>query len=123
MTESTVVLGALSFGTRVDEVASMDLLDQFEDLGGSWIDTANNYSFWLDPSGSGGQSETVIGRWLAARPGIRDRIRISTKAGRGSPGTRSYWRGSAARRPQSHRSSVSPHPSTSPRRWPPGTCG
>jgi aryl-alcohol dehydrogenase-like predicted oxidoreductase len=60
----------------------MDLLDQFVDLGGSWIDTANNYAFWLDPGGAGGQSEAVIGRWLAARPGMRDRIRISTKAGR-----------------------------------------
>jgi aryl-alcohol dehydrogenase-like predicted oxidoreductase len=81
MTESTVVLGALSFGTRVDEAASMDLLDQFVELGGTWIDTANNYSFWLDPSGAGGQSEAVIGRWLAERSGMRDRVRISTKAG------------------------------------------
>jgi aryl-alcohol dehydrogenase-like predicted oxidoreductase len=76
-----MVLGALSFGTRVDEAASMELLDQFVDLGGTWIDTANNYSFWIDPSGAGGQSETVIGRWLAKRPGMRERVRISTKAG------------------------------------------
>jgi aryl-alcohol dehydrogenase-like predicted oxidoreductase len=81
MTESTMVLGALSFGTRVDETDSMRLLDQFVDLGGTWIDTANNYSYWIDPSGTGGQSETVIGRWLAKRPGMRDRVRISTKAG------------------------------------------
>ena len=81
MTEPNVILGALSFGTRVDEAASMELLDQFVDLGGTWIDTANNYSFWLDPSGAGGQSETVIGRWLTKRPGMRDRVRISTKAG------------------------------------------
>jgi aryl-alcohol dehydrogenase-like predicted oxidoreductase len=67
------------FGTRVDEATSFELLDRFVDGGGVWIDTANAYSFWEDPSGVGGQSEEVIGRWLAARPGMRDRVRISTK--------------------------------------------
>ena len=66
---ASVILGALSFGTRVDEKTSFDLLDQFTDLGGRWIDTANNYAFWIDPSGLGGQSETVIGHWLRHRPG------------------------------------------------------
>jgi aryl-alcohol dehydrogenase-like predicted oxidoreductase len=74
-----VVLGAMGFGTRVDEVTSVALLDRFVDRGGTWIDTANCYAFWADPSGVGGQSEAVIGRWLAARPGMRDRVRISTK--------------------------------------------
>jgi aryl-alcohol dehydrogenase-like predicted oxidoreductase len=81
MTKSTVVLGALAFGTRIDEAASMALLDQFVDTGGVWIDTANCYSFWIDSSGVGGQSEAVIGRWLARRPGMRERVRISTKCG------------------------------------------
>jgi aryl-alcohol dehydrogenase-like predicted oxidoreductase len=74
-----VVLGAMYFGTRVDEATSFALLDTFVDGGGVWIDTANCYAFWADPSGLGGQSEEVIGRWLAARPGMRDRVRISTK--------------------------------------------
>jgi aryl-alcohol dehydrogenase-like predicted oxidoreductase len=78
---ASVILGALSFGTRVGEPASFDLLDQFTDLGGRWIDTANNYSFWIDPSGLGGQSETVIGHWLDRRPGARERVLISTKSG------------------------------------------
>ena len=78
---ASVILGALSFGTRIDEPASFDLLDQFTDLGGRWIDTANNYAFWIDPSGLGGQSETVIGHWLDQRPGARQRVRISTKSG------------------------------------------
>jgi aryl-alcohol dehydrogenase-like predicted oxidoreductase len=78
---ASVILGALSFGTRIDEAASFDLLDQFTDLGGRWIDTANNYSFWIDPSRLGGQSETVIGHWLDQRPGARDRVLISTKSG------------------------------------------
>jgi aryl-alcohol dehydrogenase-like predicted oxidoreductase len=76
---STLVLGTMFFGTRVDEATSMALLDRFVERGGVWIDTANCYSFWADPSGVGGQSETVIGRWLARNPGVRDRVRISTK--------------------------------------------
>src|SRR4029450_9462060 len=50
------------FGTRVDEPTSFDLLDRFVDGGGRWIDTANAYSFWADPSGVGGQREGGIGR-------------------------------------------------------------
>jgi aryl-alcohol dehydrogenase-like predicted oxidoreductase len=69
------------FGTVADERRSFELLDRFVDAGGVWIDTANCYSFWEDPSGFGGQSETVLGRWLASRPGVRDRVRISTKVG------------------------------------------
>jgi aryl-alcohol dehydrogenase-like predicted oxidoreductase len=76
-----LVLGAMWFGTRTDEDTSFELLDRFVDAGGVWIDTSNSYAFWVHPSGFGGQSETVIGRWLARRPGMRDRVRISTKVG------------------------------------------
>jgi aryl-alcohol dehydrogenase-like predicted oxidoreductase len=76
-----VILGALSFGTRIDEASSIRLLDEFVDLGGRWIDTSDNYSFWLDPDNRAGQSETVLGRWLQNRPGVRDQVRISTKVG------------------------------------------
>jgi len=69
------------FGTAQDERRSFEILDRFVDAGGVWIDTANCYAFWADPSGFGGQSETVLGRWLARRPGVRDRVRISTKVG------------------------------------------
>ena len=89
-----VVLGAMYFGTRVDAATSFDLLDRFVDGGGRWIDTANAYSFWADPSGVGGQSEEVIGRWLAARPGVRDRVRISTKV-RHQPTVAHRWPESA----------------------------
>ncbi|WP_143674410.1 aldo/keto reductase, partial [Streptomyces caniscabiei] len=44
-------------------------------------DTANCYAFWTDRSGRGGQSEEVIGSWLARRPGRRDQVCLSTKAG------------------------------------------
>ncbi|MGK5684121.1 aldo/keto reductase [Actinoplanes sp. URMC 104] len=76
-----IVLGAMLFGTRIGEAESFALLDRFVERGGRWIDTADNYAFWADPSGLGGQSEQVIGRWLASRPGMRDRVAISTKVG------------------------------------------
>ncbi|MEV5491056.1 aldo/keto reductase [Streptomyces bobili] len=80
MTEK-LALGAMLFGTVQDERRSFELLDRFVDAGGVWIDTANCYAFWADPTGFGGQSEILLGRWLARRPGVRDRIRISTKVG------------------------------------------
>lgn len=94
MTERGMVLGAMFFGTRVDEATSTALLDQYVDNGGTWIDTANCYAFWVDPSGVGGQSETVIGNWLARRPGVRERVRISTKV-RYQPTVPGQWPESA----------------------------
>ncbi|MGY1452103.1 aldo/keto reductase [Streptomyces sp. SS8] len=84
----------MDFGTRLDRGTSMALLDRFVERGGRWIDTANCYSFWIDPSGVGGQSETVIGEWLAARPGVRDRVLISTKV-RQQPTVPGKWPESA----------------------------
>ncbi|WP_454300913.1 aldo/keto reductase [Salana multivorans] len=55
------------------------MLDRYVELGGRWIDTSNNYAFWEHPSGRGGQSEALIGRWLAANPGVP--VRLSTKVG------------------------------------------
>ncbi|TDE97689.1 aldo/keto reductase [Occultella glacieicola] len=69
------------FGTTIDEPTAFDLLDAYVDAGGVWIDTADCYAFWADPSGYGGQSEELLGRWLKARPGVRDRVRIATKVG------------------------------------------
>lgn len=76
-----IALGAMLFGTRHDDAESFDLLDAYVDGGGVWIDTADCYAFWADDSGRGGQSEQVLGRWLAARPGMRERVRIATKVG------------------------------------------
>jgi aryl-alcohol dehydrogenase-like predicted oxidoreductase len=71
----------MMFGTSVDETTSFALLDRFVERGGIWIDTADCYSFWASDSGHGGDSERVLGRWLAARPGVRQRVRIATKLG------------------------------------------
>ncbi|WP_405665321.1 aldo/keto reductase [Streptomyces sp. NBC_01166] len=76
-----LILGAMLFGTAQDERRSFELLDHFVDAGGVWIDTADCYAFWADPAGFGGHSETLLGRWMARRPGVRDRVRISTKVG------------------------------------------
>jgi aryl-alcohol dehydrogenase-like predicted oxidoreductase len=81
MTDLNLALGAMHFGTRVDEATSFALLDRFVDAGGSIVDTADCYAFWADPSGAGGQSESVIGRWLARRPSRRESVYLSTKTG------------------------------------------
>jgi aryl-alcohol dehydrogenase-like predicted oxidoreductase len=78
---TNLALGAMEYGTRIDEQTSFRLLDEYVDAGGEWIDTANCYAFWQDPSGHGGQSEELLGRWLAQRPGVRDRIKLATKVG------------------------------------------
>lgn len=74
-----LVLGAMFFGTRTDEDTSFALLDRFVEAGGTAIDTANCYAFWVSESGAGGQSETVLGRWLQANPGVRETVQIATK--------------------------------------------
>ena len=76
-----LVLGTMYFGTRTDESTSYALLDRFVEAGGRVLDTANCYSFWSSPTGHGGQSEALIGRWLAANPGLRDELTIATKVG------------------------------------------
>lgn len=82
-----LVFGANVFGWTVDEAASFTLLDAFVDHGFDAIDTADVYSTWA-PGNVGGESETVIGRWLKARPWMRERVTIFTKVGfdMGGPG-------------------------------------
>ncbi|MFF0338915.1 aldo/keto reductase [Kribbella sp. NPDC004875] len=78
---TNLALGAMEYGSRIDEQTSFRLLDAYVDAGGEWIDTANCYAFWQHPSGHGGQSEELLGRWLAQRPGVRDRVKLATKVG------------------------------------------
>lgn len=75
-----VVFGGNVFGWTIDEKASFDVLDAFVDHGFNAIDTADCYSIWA-PGNKGGESETIIGNWLKARPGMRDRVKIFTKVG------------------------------------------
>ncbi|MCB0881568.1 MAG: aldo/keto reductase [Thermoleophilia bacterium] len=81
MSAPPLILGTMYFGTTVPEATARDILDAYADAGGRVLDTANCYAFWANPTGHGGQSEAVIGRWLADRPGMRDRVEIATKVG------------------------------------------
>ena len=80
---SALCLGCMFFGTRVDEETSMQLLDRYLAAGGSFLDTANNYAFWVE-GGGGGESEMLWGRWMRRR-GNRDQLFLATKVG-GMPG-------------------------------------
>lgn len=72
-------LGALPFGSLVDPETSFAILDRFVAAGGTFIDTSNNYSFWV-PGCTGGESETVLGDWLAQRDAY-EQVLIATKLG------------------------------------------
>src|SRR5580704_2241851 len=80
-----LALGGNVFGWTADEATSFRLLDAFVDLGFNLIDTADVYSFWI-PGHVGGESETVIGRWLAQGGGRREKVVIATKLGMEMPG-------------------------------------
>ncbi len=80
-----LVLGGNVFGFTADENTSFAILDRFYEHGGRMIDTAQGYSVWV-PGHVGGESETVIGKWLTSR-GVRAEMRIATKTGMfGKPG-------------------------------------
>jgi len=72
-----LALGGNVFGWTADEAASFAVLDAYTAAGGNFIDTADVYSAWV-PGNSGGESEKMIGKWLAAR-GKRDAIVVATK--------------------------------------------
>jgi aryl-alcohol dehydrogenase-like predicted oxidoreductase len=76
---SALCLGGNVFGWTSDEATSFTVLDTFLAGGGNFIDTADVYSAW-GPGHSGGESETVLGNWLAQRKN-REQVIIATKVG------------------------------------------
>ena len=74
-----LAFGGNVFGWTVDEPASFRLLDAFVDAGFNLIDTADSYSRWV-PGHQGGESESIIGRWIGRR-GRHDDVVIATKVG------------------------------------------
>ena len=72
-------LGGNVFGWTADRDESFAILDAFTDGGGDFVDTADGYSAWV-PGNTGGDSERIIGAWLAARPSAR--LTIATKVSR-----------------------------------------
>lgn len=76
---SPLCLGGNVFGWTADEPTSFKVLDAFMEAGCNFIDTADVYSRWV-PGHEGGESETIIGKWMKAR-GNRDQLIIATKVG------------------------------------------
>ena len=75
---SALALGCMQMGTRADDATSFALLDRYAEAGGTFLDTADCYAWWWARGTDGGQSEDVIGRWMAAR-GARDATFVATK--------------------------------------------
>ena len=78
---SALCLGAMYFGTRQNKGESFQLLDQYFEAGGSFIDTANIYAWWVEGF-QGGESETILGAWIKERKN-RDQVFIASKVGFG----------------------------------------
>jgi len=72
-------LGGNVFGWSANETQSFAVLDAYAAAGGNFIDTADVYSAWV-PGNVGGESETILGRWMATR-GNRNKLVIATKVG------------------------------------------
>ncbi len=76
---SPVTFGGNVFGWTIDEAKSFEILDGFLEAGFNFIDTADVYSRW-NPGNSGGESETIIGKWLKLRNN-RQQVILATKVG------------------------------------------
>lgn len=74
--------GAMYLGTKQDRDESFALLDHYVGAGGDFIDTANIYAHWIGDAWRGGESEVLLGEWLAAR-GNRNDLVIASKVGFG----------------------------------------
>ncbi|MGW4952169.1 aldo/keto reductase [Streptomyces parvulus] len=72
-----LALGGNVFGWTADQDRSFAVLDAYTAAGGNFVDTADSYSAWVDGN-SGGESESVLGAWFAAR-GNRDDVVLATK--------------------------------------------
>lgn len=90
---SPLCLGGNVFGWTADEATSFSLLDAWLDAGFNFVDTADVYSIWA-PGHAGGESETVIGKWLK-KSGKRNRLVLATKVGNkmgeGRQGLKPAW--------------------------------
>jgi len=74
---AALCLGGNTFGWTTDQTASETVLDAYLEAGGNFIDTADVYSRWA-PGNKGGESETVLGKWMAARKN-RGAVLMATK--------------------------------------------
>jgi aryl-alcohol dehydrogenase (NADP+) len=86
-------LGGNVFGWTADRDQSFAVLDAFAAAGGNFVDTADSYPGWA-PGSYAGESEAIIGEWMAAR-GNRDEVIVATKAGKDQPLTAANVRAKA----------------------------
>src|SRR5690554_3012748 len=77
LTVSRLCLGTMQFGWTADEATSFAVMDAYVEAGGNFLDTADVYTSWIRGN-KGGESETIIGKWLRER-GNRDSMVIATK--------------------------------------------
>jgi aryl-alcohol dehydrogenase-like predicted oxidoreductase len=76
---SVLALGTHLFGTKTGEAAAFAILDRYAEAGGTFIDTADSYAFWVNDT-QGGESEELLGRWRRSR-GTGQEIVVATKVG------------------------------------------
>jgi aryl-alcohol dehydrogenase-like predicted oxidoreductase len=74
---SELALGTMQFGWTAGEAAAFDVMDAYVEAGGNLLDTADIYASWAEGN-RGGESETIIGRWIKARNN-RHQIVLATK--------------------------------------------
>ena len=84
-----LALGCMLMGTTTEERDARRMLDRYLDVGGNFLDTANCYAWFTRPGSVGGESEAVLGRWLADS-GKRERVFLASKGA------------AMVRRPESH---------------------
>ncbi len=77
---SVLSLGAMRMGTLTDEATSFAILDRYAEAGGTFVDTSNNYAFWVEGT-QGGESERLLGRWRRSRGAAADGVVVATKLG------------------------------------------
>ncbi len=82
---SALAFGTDLFGSKIDEATCFSLLDSFAEQGGTLLDTGNFYASWL-PGFQGGESESVLGRWMKSRQN-RTELVLATKLGFDYPGS------------------------------------
>jgi aryl-alcohol dehydrogenase-like predicted oxidoreductase len=87
---SQLALGCMIMGTATDEETSVRMLDHYVDAGGTFLDTADCYAWWHQRGTGGGQSESLLGRWLARR-GRRDDVFVATKGSGRIRGVDEVW--------------------------------
>ena len=75
---SELCLGTMYFGSKLNQSQSESILNYYHESGGNFIDTANNYAFWVEGA-NGDESESLIGNWLQHKK--RDKLVIATKCG------------------------------------------